>query len=281
MNSCSNIEVRRCRPLLGTFVEITVRSGDVPTLERAVSGAFEAVASVQRLMSVHDTTSELSQVNRLAHIHPIEVNERTFAVLERAVELAGQSQGAFDFTVGATLARWGLLPRYLCRRASGNWRDAKLLSGNRVYFLRPLAVDLGGIAKGYAVDCAIAALRERGAASGLVNAGGDLRAFGGEAMTVHLRHPGAPQRLIKRIELCGAALATSSPCFTRRYWRGRAVSHLVTQDRRSAVTQNLSISVRARECWLADALTKVVLNAPRLAESLLEKYDAEAFVLTA
>jgi FAD:protein FMN transferase len=281
MISCSKSEIRRCRPLLGTFVEITARGGEVAMLERAVKAAFEAVASVQSLMSVHDAGSELSQLNRRAHLQPVRVGGETFAVLERARELARQSDGAFDFTVGATLASWGLLPARLRRRASGSWRDVELLPGNRVRFRRPLVVDLGGIAKGYAVDCAIRGLREGGVASGLVNAGGDLRTFGGEAVSVHLRHPATPQQLIRSVELRDAALATSSPCFTRRRWRGRVVSHLVLPGRRAAVTRNISVSVRARECWLADALTKVVLNAPDRAERLLGKFDAEAIVITA
>jgi len=113
-----------------------------------------------------------------------------------------------------------------------------------------------------------------------VNAGGDLRTFGEEARTIHLRHPGAPQRLIQLIELHNAALATSSPCFTRCRCSGRVVSHLVARDGRTAITRNISVSVRARECWLADALTKVVLNAPDLAEAMLGEYGAEALVLT-
>ena len=279
MNSCSGIEIRRCRPLLGAYVEIRARGGAAAALERAVGAAFDAVALVQSLMSAQDEGSELARVNRLAHLRPVRVGAETFEVLERAVELAGRSEGAFDFTAGAALARWGLLPRRLRRPSTGGWRDAKLLPGNRVRFLRPLVVDLGGIAKGYAVDRAIGALREGGAVSGVVNAGGDLRAFG-ESQTICLRHPGAPQRLAAAIRLRDAALATSSPCFNRRRWRGRAVSHLVRRDGRSAVTEEISVSVRARECWLADALTKVVLNAPRRGERLLAQFAAEAFVLT-
>jgi thiamine biosynthesis lipoprotein ApbE len=80
--------------------------------------------------------------------------------------------------------------------------------------------------------------------------------------------------------LYNAALATSSPCFTQRRWQRRTISHLVNPGGGAAVTGGISVTVQARECWLADALTKVVLNAPKLAESILQKYAAEAFVLT-
>ena len=84
------------------------------------------------------------------------------------------------------------------------------------------------------------------------------------------------------ISLLNAALATSSPCFTRRQWHGRTVSHLVNPANRRAITSRLSVSVRAGECWLADALTKVVLNADSItATRLLEAHHAEALILTA
>ena len=88
--------------------------------------------------------------------------------------------------------------------------------------------------------------------------------------------------MVNPISLRNAALATSSPCFTRRQWRGRTVSHLINPVNRRAVAENVSVSVRAGECWLADALTKVVLNAdPTTARRLLETHHAEALILTA
>jgi FAD:protein FMN transferase len=108
-----------------------------------------------------------------------------------------------------------------------------------------------------------------------------LRVFGKQPHVVHLRHPCLPQSFAGAIELSEAALATSSPCFTERPWRGRRVSHLVNPFRQSAITGGVSVSVRAAECWLADALTKVVLNAPVLAERVLARHNAEAFVFTA
>jgi thiamine biosynthesis lipoprotein len=281
MSSSSRIELRRCRPLLGTFVEISARGRDTDSLSGAVAAAFESVERVQRLMSIHDENSELSQINRLAHSCSVRVGDAILEVLERGLEIARRSGGAFDFTIGAALAEWGLLPGRLRRFARGDWRDVSLLPGNRVRLRRAVVLDLGGIAKGYAVDCALRVLREGGATAGAVNAGGDLGVFGGEPLTVHLRHPAKPEQLVNSLRLNDAALATSSPCFTRCRWRGRTVSHLVNASNQSAVVGNISVSVRAKTCWLADALTKVVLNAPAVAERLLGHYDAEAYVQVA
>jgi len=273
--------MQRCRPLLGTFVEITARASDESKLHAAVNGAFAAVEGIQHLMSVHDPDSELSRLNRFAELRPITVSHETFAVLRRAHAMAVESDGAFDYTVAPTLAQWGLLPARLYRKCPGGWRDVRMLPGRKVRFLRPLALDLGGIAKGFAVDRAIDALRRGGATAAVVNAGGDLRVFGAQSSRILLRHPARPQTFATSLRIERAALATSSPCFTEQAWRGRRVSHLVDPINGSAITGDVSVSVRARECWLADALTKVVLNAPCRAKRLLARYEAEAFVVTA
>jgi len=282
MTSFSNAEIRRCRPLLGTFVEITASGLKDDALQGAVNAAFDSVEHIHNLLSVHDPESELSQLNRGALSRPVRVSGMTFTVLGRAHQLADASAGAFDPTVAPLLAQWGLLPSALRREKAGTWQDVLLLPGRKVRFKRPLALDLGGIAKGFAVDVAIKTLKRNGVKSATVNAGGDLRVFGERPLTIHLRHPAQPQLLIEQtIRLHNCAMATSSPCFTRKQWRGRAVSHLVNPLARSAITRSTSVSVCARECWLADALTKVVLTSSQPSRKLLANYDAEAFVINA
>jgi len=178
MTSRSNVEIRRCRPLLGTFVEITAAGPDESELQASINAAFGAVKKIQSVMSAHDPASELSRLNRAAVRRPVTVSRELFAVLRRADRLAAESDGAFDYTIGSLLARWGYLPRSLRRKRPGNWRQVLLLPGRGVCFLQPLALDLGGIAKGFAVDAAIQVLQRRGAISAIVNAGGDLRVFG-------------------------------------------------------------------------------------------------------
>ena len=281
MKSRSANEVRRCRPLLGTFVEITAGGPANAPLPAAVEAAFAVVERLQRLLSVHDPASEISLLNREALRRPVRVSPDTFTLLQRGLALAEASAGAFDFTIAPTLARWGLRDKSLARARAGDWRSVRLLRGARVRFTRPAALDLGGIAKGFAVDAAIDALRAAGVEAALVNAGGDVRVFGPRPFVIHLRHPVHPGWLPRALPLSNAALATSAPCFTQRRWRGQQVSHLVNPRGQRAVTGPISVTIRARECWLADALTKVVLNAPQRAERLLDQHEAEAFILTA
>lgn len=250
-------------------------------LQCSMEAAFAAIERVERLMSVHDPESELSRVNENALHRAVEVSEETFEVLRRGLDMARESEGAFDFTVAPLLARWGLLPDHLRRSGRGTWLDVQLLPRQRVRFTKPLAIDLGGIAKGFAVDAAIERLRHWQVASALVNAGGDLRVFGPESFVIHLRHPNRQLLRTRSLRIHEEALATSSPCFTQRRSHGRPVSHLVNPHDRSPITGGISITVRARECWLADALTKIVMNKPALAERLLARHAAEASVFTA
>jgi thiamine biosynthesis lipoprotein len=267
--------------LLGTFVEIVTRGASPAAMQDAISAAFAAVQRVQDLMSAHEPDSELSQLNREAAQRAVTVSSETFTVLQHGLALAGISDGAFDFTVAPLLARWGLLPETLRRQRRSDWRDVRLLAGRRVFFARPLAIDLGGIAKGFAVDLAVEVLRGRAVASGLVNAGGDLRVFGPHPQRVHLRHPGNGAALRKSVELKDGALATSSPCFRRIRRHGKIFSHLVNARTRRAIIVPRSVTVRAPECWLADALTKVVLVDPARASRVLTQYRAEALLLAA
>jgi deoxyribodipyrimidine photolyase len=97
----------------------------------------------------------------------VKVSLETFEVLRRGIEMARDCGGAFDFTVAPLLARWSMLPPHLRRRRPGNWQDVLLLMQQQVRFAKPLAIDLGGIAKGYGVDRAAMALEARGIAKWL------------------------------------------------------------------------------------------------------------------
>jgi FAD:protein FMN transferase len=298
-----NIEVRRARPLLGTLVEIraaprtaTCSQQAMARLHRAVDAAFDAIEVVQRLMSCHDPESDLSRLNRTAAGQAQRAHTYTYDVLSAAVRFARLGAGAFDPCVAERLEEWGYLPaatgsskrraaqaprRPRARQAgAATWEDIELLGNQRVRFRRPLRLDLGGIAKGFAVDLATEVLRRAGVDEIVVNAGGDMRVAGMRTHRVYLRDPRAPMGTLNPIDLRNSALATSAPCFSRRVLKGRPVSALLDPRTREPYVVNNSISVRAGNCMTADALTKIVLFAPgSIAERALEECGAQACVL--
>lgn len=273
----------RARPLLGTLVEIGARGASIPALDDAIERAFAAVQTIHALMSYHDPASDVSRLNR-AGADCIAVHPHTWAVLALAREVAAASDGRFDVSIAPELVRHGYLPRHagLAQPAPGaNWQHIALLPGHRVQLARPLQLDLGGIAKGYAVDCAIHVLQQAGMNAGRVNAGGDLRRFGEAAETIHVRHPHAATCLLPLCRLEDGAVATSATYYSARPRDGHTVSPLIDAATRKPCTGGRSVSVLAARCAVADALTKVVYANPEAALPALRHFGAHAVVLDA
>ncbi len=273
--------MRRARPLLGTLVEIAAEDGDTDRSHIAVEAAFAVIEQVHRLMSFHDPESDVSRLNRAQPCQEVSVDAHTSRVLCFAQELSELSDGAFDVTTAPALVEGGFLPGAQVREpmlSGASYRDLDLLPGNRARWRRKGWVDLGGIAKGYAVDCGIAALRACGAASGIVNAGGDLRCFGAPR-PIHVRHPRDPSIVMRLGWLTDAALASSAGYFSGIEVDGRRTDPLVDPRRQRCTTWNGSISVAAPAGVIADALTKVVRLAPDRAPHILDRFDSQAVVI--
>jgi thiamine biosynthesis lipoprotein len=279
----AHVNIRRARPLLGTFVEIAVAGPAIDAMEVAVEAAFSAVATVHRLMSFHEANSDVSRLNREAASGAVRVHGWTYQVLEAACDLHGRSAGVFDISVAPVLQRLGLLPGAPASSPGGAAHDRiQLLPENRVRFADPgVKIDLGGIAKGFAVDGALGALRRHGVAEGLVNAGGDLRVFGPRCHVVDIRDPRQPDRPLCRVALCDAALASSGGRFDPMRSRDARSSGVIDPAAGRPVRSISGATVCAPSCMIADALTKVVMNAEEAAAPILDHYGADALFVSA
>ncbi|MGH8040867.1 MAG: FAD:protein FMN transferase [Rudaea sp.] len=261
--------IRRARLWLGTLVDIRIDGMDVPASSRAMEAAFAEIACVHRLMSFHESGSDLERLRLAPAGNVVRVNARTCEVLECCLRIAAASAGAFDPTVAGTQSLRGALPvpaSAFVPDARASWRDIDLLDGERVRLRKPLWVDLGGIAKGYAVDRAIEVLRAHGVTQACVNAGGDLRVCGprGEPVAVCT----ATGAVFPTLELADAALATSSAT-------GGQHVHGVSRE---PIGDGRTVSVAAARCMVADALTKIVLVDEQAACTVLDLFEAQAWV---
>jgi thiamine biosynthesis lipoprotein len=278
-------KVRRARPLLGTFVEIEVAGRAESEMAAAIDAVFEAVADVHRLMSFHDENSDVSRLNREAWLRPTKVHSWTFRVLEAAVEIHRRSRGMFDVAVAPALQTIGLLPRpnddpQIAAEAR-SFDAIELLEGQTVRFRhRNVRIDLGGIAKGFAVDRALEVLRDFDMASALVNAGGDLAAFGQQPHTVHIRNPRDPRNVMCSVEVTDEALASTArrfDPFQSADITGSAIIDPATCRPTHAID---GATVRAPSCMIADALTKIVMICGTDALERLEHYHASALLVS-
>lgn len=230
---------RRARPLLGTLV-------DVGTDGDGIAAAFEAIEQVQRRMSRFDPGSDIARFNALPAGAVIEVHAWTAEVLQAARSLREASGGSFDISVGSGADGWHCRGHQLLKRQA------------------QVQLDLGGIAKGFAVDQAVRALQRAGATHGWVNAGGDLRVFGAIALPVTLRDEQAGG--VRPFgQLSHGALATSrfAPDSRSRHAGAGVQAH---------------VSVAAPLCLWADALTKVVAAHGRIDHPLLAQHGAQAWL---
>jgi thiamine biosynthesis lipoprotein len=241
---------------MGTIVAI---SAEADTAQRALSGiecAFEVIAQVERLMHPTRAGSDLLAIRQGTLGLPLAVHSWTWEVLAQTRRLNQASIGVFD----------PCLPG-----AEGRFADLEFLAPQSVIPHRPLHIDLGGIAKGYAVDRALMALRAAGCHAGLVNAGGDLAVFGERNHAIVIRERAGETV----VELKNGALATSEVCGAARPPEHRGYYHGV--DRREIRAGKVSIS--AASAAIADALTKCLLADRAAAHGgLLESFDARLVV---
>ena len=281
MNLSLKNEIRRCRPLLGTFVEVAVEHDDYGQAQAAINAAFVAVERVHALMSFHDPESEVSRLNCSAAHQKVSVSSETYHVLKCAKEFHERTQGVFDITVATELMDRGLLPRHAFFKKQkdycGRTKDIELLPERFVRFLRPLGIDLGGIAKGFAVDQAIEALKKSSVDSGCVNAGGDMRCFGDLERPVFVRHPKTPDQFLPLPELKDSALATSANSYVYDENSSLVCAQIHGQTREPLISP-MSVTVRARSCLTADALTKIVFALKKESAAVLSEFQAAAFI---
>lgn len=256
----------RARPLLGTLVSVRATFADEQAAAPALEAAFAEIATIHRLMSFHDADSDLSRLN--GQTGAVDVDERTAAVLQFALTLARETGGAVDPTIGSLAVHKGGLPRPRSPDPDpdASWRDLDL-QGRTVSCSRRLWVDLGGIAKGFAVDRAVELLQAHGARQGCVNAGGDLRIFGPEEEPVALRVSDPVHVAVLTVQEGAAASSGGLPREQTAHFDPRTGA---------CIDPGLFVCVTAPDCMTADALTKAVLVLRGEAGPVLARHGASA-----
>jgi len=256
--------------IMGTAIRVELWCESRAAGEAAIDAVMAEMHRIDRAMSPYKPDSELSRINRDAADQPVRVSRELFMLLARAQDFAQLSRGAFDITYAAVGHlydyRAGIAPTPAEReaaRAAIGWRKLLLDPLTRtVRFVRAgMRIDLGGFAKGHAVDNAAALLASRGIAHAIVSAGGDSRVIGdrrGRPWTVGIRDPRRPGEVVAVLPLEDTAMSTSGDyerCFERD---GVRHHHLIDPRTGASPSSVRSVTILAPDGLTSEALSKSV-----------------------
>ncbi len=273
LNACDGADkqpTRRTQFIMGTLVEITVSHSDPDIIQTVTTQAFDEMTRIEQLMSTYLPDSEISRINRAAGKEAIPVSCEVEEVIREGIYWSEQSGGAFDITVEPLVQLWDfdgekeIIPADNTIRKTAslvNYKNIEIKDHTVRLKLRGMAINVGGLAKGYAVDRAISILRGR-ISNGIVNAGGDLFAFGQKnkqtSWNIGLQHPRKPQELLAAFAVKNQAVATSGDY--QRYFikDGVRYHHIFDPQTGRPARLMISATVTTTEVMDADALATAV-----------------------
>lgn len=266
--------VRRGFQAMGTEVSFAVLSDDDEGAVRAITAAFDEIKRIENLMTTWRDDSEVSRINQQAGVAPVQVSPETLEVIEAAQQSAKRSGGAFDITFYAMRGLWkfdeDLEPKVppaaaiKKRLALIDYRKLIVDHDKRTVFLSSpgMAINLGGIAKGYAVDRAVAILRRAGFNDAIVQAGGDLMCAGsknGAPWVTGIRDPrGARSDVFAKMMLINHAFSTAGDYERFFVLGGKRYHHIIDPKTGYPATRSRSVTIYAPSALLADAVDDAV-----------------------
>jgi len=275
---------------------IVAYAADARTLPAIVDSAFDEVDRIDRLMSHYKPESPLSRLNRAAAAGPVVVDPELFDFLALALRYSRESDGAFDITVGPLMKAWGFFrgggrvpseAELAALRARVGYRHVILdPAAHTVRFDTPgVELDLGGIAKGYAVDRAVAVLREADVPAALVSAGGSTiyglgAPPGGESWRVEVQDPIDPGKVALAVRLKDRALSVSGSAERSFERDGVRYSHIMDPRTLRPVPGVLGVAVLSATGTDGDALDDAffVAGVEKTRAALRRLPDTEAVV---
>jgi len=287
---------RKSMPLMDTMVSITVVCESKDTAEKVLDEAFAAMDHFGGLIDFYSDASELSAINRNAGTSATKVSPETFDIIEQAVFVADRSGGAFDPTIGPVVKLWDFAGKTMpsigdVRRALPlvDYRDIIMDRKNSSVLLkkRGMMLDLGGIAKGYAADIAVASLKENGVLAGLVSVAGDIRTFGmkpdNTPWSIGIKNPrqtGDRDEIIAKVRLIQKAISTSGDY--ERYFTadGKRYHHLLDPKTGYPAETCRSVSIVADTAVYTDAFsTAVFILGPERGMKLAKEMGFDALII--
>lgn len=277
--------------VMGTFARVVAVAEDSSTAKKCIETALVKIQRVDERMSDYKDDSEISELNRDGAKRAVRVSESTYEVLQTSIEFSKLTGGAFDITVGPLVDLFHSAEKETVAPSKEQIAQAKLKVGyqklkldnqNRTvkFSVDGMRVDLGGIAKGYAIDKAVQIMQTCGAIGGMVDIGGDIRCFGAPAKgkeywLIGLQDPNVPSESnsdivipaqagisagepLLLLKLTDAAVATSGGYRRFALIDGKKYSHIIDTKTGYSSDELASVTIISKNATGADALATAV-----------------------
>jgi thiamine biosynthesis lipoprotein len=291
--SCGEKEYSKVEFLMDTVVEIKVYHKDKGEAQKAIDSSMEEMRSVEQKMSCFLPGSEVSRINKEAFLEGkkgsplaegwIPVSDELFSLLEESVLLSKLTKGSFDITIFPLWKIWkfegensevpgkGKIEKVL---KFVNYENMMLKNGKISFARKEMGIDLGGIAKGYAVDAAVRVLKKKNINSAMVNAGGDIYVLGrkqGKPWRIGIRHPRREGEILGIIEVENKAVVTSGDYERFFFSGGKRYHHIINPKTGYPADECQSVTIVAKEATFADGLaTGIFVLGPKEGMALIE-----------
>jgi FAD:protein FMN transferase len=261
--------VQRTEMLMGNRFDIGVIGSEKAEAEQAIEKSIAEIKRIEALLTTFSDDSQTNQINQNAGIKPVKVDKEVYALIERAQRISKLTQGAFDLSYGSLDKSFWNFDQKMTQlpsveqalKAVGliDYRNIVLEEGTVFLREKGMRIGFGGIGKGYAADRAKQVLQAEGFENGVVNASGDMHAWGvkedGQSWKVGISNPDSPKEVIAEFELKNAAVATSGN-YEKFVWiDGVKYSHTIHPKTGFPIRGIKSVTVFAPFAELADALT--------------------------
>ena len=265
---------KRGLKLMGNRFEISVVSNNEAWAEECIDIAVDEIRRIERVLTTFNDASETGLINQNAGIAPVNVSEEVFGLIERSKRISQITQGAFDITYGSIDKKlWNFdktmtslpdpsLAKKMVRLI--NYRNIILDEENKTVFLKEkgMRIGFGGIGKGYAAEMAKAVMQNAGVTSGVVNASGDLVAWGlqpnGKPWTIGIVHPDAAHLPFSYMNVTNMAVATSGNYEKFVIIDRKKFSHTINPRTGLPVRGIKSVTIISPNAELCDALATPV-----------------------
>jgi len=286
----------RVLKLMGNRFEITVVGEDESTSLQRIDEAVEEIRRIEALLTTYKESSQTNEINALAGIEPVKVDREVFDLIARSKRISEVTQGAFDITYGSVDKKlWNFDkemkelpdPETAMKMVSLiNFRNVILDEKEGTVFLKypGMRIGFGGIGKGYAAEKAKLLLKEKGVNSGIVNAAGDLSAWGkqpsGNDWTIGIADPNSARHPFSYLSISDLAIATSGNYEKYVMIGGKRYSHTIDPKTGLPVHGIKSVTIICPNAEIADAMaTPVMIMGIRVGLDMIDQMKGVACLI--